>query len=69
MGPRTRKAIGSLAILVFLLFYVGVASKLGSLLPNAWWVRLLYYVVVGTAWGLPLIPLISWMNRGRQGPL
>jgi hypothetical protein len=69
MGPRTRKAIGSLGILLFLLFYVGLAAKLGAMLPNQWLVRLIYYVVAGTAWGAALIPLLTWMNRGRQGPL
>ncbi|MBV9511832.1 MAG: DUF2842 domain-containing protein [Caulobacteraceae bacterium] len=63
MGVRTRKAIGGLAILAFLLLYVGAAAKLGSMLPDQWAVRLLYYVVAGTAWGVPLIPLLGWMNR------
>jgi hypothetical protein len=65
MGPRTRKAIGSAAILLFLLFYVGLAGWIGDKLPNQWLVKLLYYAVVGTAWGAPLIPLLTWMNRGR----
>ncbi len=65
MGPRTRKAIGCIAILAFLLVYIGAAAKLGSILPNQWLVRLAYYLVAGTAWGAPLIPLLAWMNRGR----
>jgi hypothetical protein len=69
MGPRTRKAIGSLGILLFLLFYVGLAAKLGTLLPNNGLIRLLYYVLAGTLWGAPLIPLMIWMNRGRQDPM
>jgi hypothetical protein len=64
MGPRTRKAIGSAAILLFLLFYVGLAGRIGALLPDQWLVRLLFYAVAGTAWGAPLIPLLTWMNRG-----
>jgi len=65
MGTRTRKAIGSAAILLFLLFYVGLAGWIGDKLPNQWLVKLLFYAVAGTAWGAPLIPLLSWMNRGR----
>ena len=65
MGPRTRKAIGSAAILLFLLFYVGLAGWIGDKLPKQWLGKLLYYAVVGTAWGAPLIPLLTWMNRGR----
>jgi hypothetical protein len=64
MGPRTRKAIGSVGMLTFLLFYVGVAAKVGAALPDLWFVKLLYYLVVGTVWGAPLIPLMTWMNRG-----
>jgi hypothetical protein len=64
MNARTRKAIGGVGLLLFLLFYIGVAGKLGSMLPNQALVRLAYYVVVGVAWGLPVIPLITWMNRG-----
>ena len=64
MKARVRKAIGGVGILVFLGVYVWVAATLGSRLPNQWAVRLIYYAVVGTSWGLPLIPLISWMNRG-----
>ena len=51
MGRRTRKAIGSVAILLFLLFYVGLAGWVGDKLPNQWLVKLLYYAVAGTAWG------------------
>ena len=65
MGTRTRKAIGSAAILLFLLFYVGLAGWIGDKLPNQWLVKLVFYAVAGTAWGAPLIPLLSWMNRGR----
>ncbi|HEX4095332.1 MAG TPA: DUF2842 domain-containing protein [Caulobacteraceae bacterium] len=65
MGARTRKAIGGVAMLAFLAAYVVVAVSIGSRLPDQWAVRLAYYAVVGTVWGLPLIPLISWMNRGR----
>jgi hypothetical protein len=64
MGPSTRKAIGSVIILAFLLVYIGVASKVGTLLPNQGAIRLAYYLVAGIGWGVPLIPLLSWMNRG-----
>ena len=65
MNERVRKAIGGVGLLVFLGAYVWAASSIGVMLPNQWAVRLVYYAVVGTAWGLPLIPLISWMNRGQ----
>ncbi len=65
MTARARKAIGSLAILLFVGFYAWLVATVGDHLPRAWWVQLAYYLVAGTAWGLPVIPLIAWMNRGR----
>jgi hypothetical protein len=64
MTPRLRKAIGGVLMLVFLLAYVIVAVNIGDHLPSNKAVKLAYYLVVGTAWGAPLIPLITWMNRG-----
>ena len=64
MRARTRKAIGSAAMLVFVLAYVIAAVTLADRLPPAHWVKLAYFLIVGTAWGAPLIPLIAWMNRG-----
>ena len=62
-NARVRKAIGGVGILVFLGAYIWAAASIGSALPNQWAVRLVYYAVVGMAWGLPMIPLITWMNR------
>ena len=63
MSPRLRKFIGLIAILAFLLAYVGVAVAIGERLPQHWAVLLAYYGLVGTLWGVPLFPLIRWMNR------
>ena len=65
MTARARKAIGSVAILLFLGFYAWLVTTVGDHVPKAWWAQLIYYVVAGTAWGAPIIPLITWMNRGR----
>lgn len=63
MNPRIRKLVGMLAMLVFLLVYVVLAVRIAGHLPNHPAVSLLYFAIVGTAWGLPLFPLLSWMNR------
>jgi hypothetical protein len=63
MSPRAKKFVGLIGILAFLAAYVLLASKLGDLVPDLWWARLIYYAVVGTLWGVPLFPLIRWMNR------
>jgi len=65
MSARIRKAIGGLAMLVFLAGYIWAMSTLGQKVPPMWAAKLAFYLVAGTAWGLPLIPLIAWMNRGR----
>jgi hypothetical protein len=28
-------------------------------------IKLVFFAVAGLAWGLPLLPLMTWMNRGR----
>lgn len=65
MSASIRKAIGSVAIVVFLIAYVWAAVAIGVRLPDQWAIRLAYYAVVGLVWGVPLIPLIMWMNRER----
>ena len=65
MSPRLKKLVGSVVVLAFLAAYIGVAVTLADRLPDNRLVQLAYFVVVGTAWGLPLFPLIAWMQRGR----
>jgi hypothetical protein len=42
---------------------VAAALAVADHLPAHWAAQLLFYAIVGTAWGLPLIPLMKWMNR------
>jgi hypothetical protein len=65
MGPRLRKLIGGLAMLVFLGLYVAAAVTLVDRLPNWGWLKGLYFIVVGIGWGIPLIPLLTWMDKGK----
>ena len=65
MPARWRKLIGGVGMLVFLAVYARTAVVLFGYLPNQPWLQLVYMAVVGIAWGLPLIPFIAWMNRGR----
>jgi hypothetical protein len=65
MTAHQRKAVGSVLTLLFLAAYVWAATVIGAVIPKAWWVQLAYYVVVGVSWGLPIIPLMYWMNRGE----
>jgi hypothetical protein len=63
MGPRTRRAIAALGVCAFLIFYVWAVISIGAHLPDNQIVRLLYYGIAGIAWGLPLLPLLSWAEK------
>jgi hypothetical protein len=64
MSARVRKLIGMIGILAFLTVYVVGVATIGDHLPKLWWVEVAYYGVAGVLWGLPLFPLIRWMNAG-----
>jgi uncharacterized membrane protein len=65
MSPRLRKFIGLIAILTWLAAYITVVASLGDEIPQGWGWQLAYYGFFGTFWGVPLFPLIRWMNRER----
>ena len=65
MPVRLRKFIGLIAILAFLALYVVAISTIGDYVPNHWAAKLLFYAIAGTFWGVPLFPVIKWMNRER----
>jgi hypothetical protein len=65
MPRRTRKLIGTVAILLFVLVYGPVAMALAEsrILETPKLVQTVAYVVLGLAWILPILPLIRWMER------
>ena len=65
MPARIRKLVGGAAIVMFVVAYAALAVTVSGRLPQVWFIELPFYLVVGVAWGLPVIPLITWMNRGR----
>ena len=65
MRRRTRKLIGTVAILIFVSLYALIAMSIaqGRLQDaNKFW-QGLYYLVAGMGWILPIMPLIRWMER------
>lgn len=64
MPVRLRKLVGSLGVLAFLVFYVGAVGLLYRFVPNNQALRLLYFAAAGLLWGVPILPLIRWMNGG-----
>lgn len=58
-----RKAVASLALLVFLAVYIILVGSLsGHLAGLPALVQLLVYVLAGFLWVLPIRPLFRWMN-------
>lgn len=67
MNMRARKALGCIALLVYLAIYALCAAGIGAaLLPvMPTWAAPIFYAAAGLAWALPLRPMISWMNSER----
>jgi len=65
MSARARKFIGLFGLLAFLAAYVVAITLISDHVPKQWGVQAIFYLVAGVAWGVPILPLISWMNRGR----
>jgi hypothetical protein len=65
MTVRTRKLIGTIALLVFLLFYVWLAAAIGAgrVAEAPHWAQLVYFLGAGLLWVLPAGLLIRWMQR------
>ena len=68
MTRRTRKFIGTLAMIVFVIAYALVVMALAQpILKDAGpWTQLAFYATAGLAWVLPIMPLIAWMERGER---
>lgn len=66
MPRRMRKFLGTILTILFVVIYALVAMALAQsrLIQGAPGVlQALYYIVLGLAWILPLMPLIKWMER------
>ncbi len=65
MTQRARKAIGSFALIAYMITAIVLILILAErLLAGApWWGQLAFYVVAGVIWIAPLKPLFAWMNR------
>ncbi len=69
MSPRTRKLVGGVVMIVFVLVYALIAMALADSRPvheSPIFIQTVLYIVLGLAWVLPLMPLISWMERSRR---
>lgn len=65
MNPRTRKLIGTIALLIFLAVYA-LAAMMAAIVLQVGASKaeeLAYYVIAGLLWVIPAGILIKWMQR------
>ena len=65
MNIRTRKLLGTIALLVLVVVWSLLAMALAQLpvLADSQLLQGVYYVFAGLGWVLPAMPIISWMLR------
>ena len=66
MRSRQRKLFGAVFMVVFVIVYALAAMMLAQITAlkvasNP--LRLLIFALLGLGWAIPMIPLISWMER------
>jgi Protein of unknown function (DUF2842) len=68
MSRRTRKFIGMITMISFVIFYALVVMGLAPriLIGANKLVEMSFYFIAGLAWILPLLPLIRWMEKREQ---
>jgi hypothetical protein len=67
MRRRTRKLVGTVAMVTFVVIYALIVMALAQtpLLQNApSYAQGLFYVIGGLGWIVPIMPLIRWMEGG-----
>ncbi|MBV9348501.1 MAG: DUF2842 domain-containing protein [Pseudolabrys sp.] len=66
MNPRTRKLLGTVALLLLAMIWSLLAMALAQsvLTSISGWTALMYYVIAGLGWVLPAMPIVSWMSKG-----
>ena len=65
MPARARRFVATIGVVAFMAFWVWALIALRSLLPPSGWIDFAFFAIGGTAWGLPLFPLLKWAERGR----
>jgi len=64
VNPNWRAPVGILLILLLIAAWSVAAVTLAGLIEGAPWpVLLLFYIVAGIGWVLPLKPLLRWMIK------
>ena len=66
--PQTqRRIVASIVLLVFLGVWVWGAATIGTMLITApKWLSLIFFIVAGIGWAVPLKPVFKWMNSAPE---
>ena len=68
LEPSWRQPAGIALILLIITGWAVIVASAAPLIDGApRWVHVIYYLVAGIAWILPLKPLLRWMETGRFG--
>lgn len=63
MPQSQRRIVASIVLLIFLGTWIWGAATIGSMLVTApKWLSLIFFVVAGIGWAVPLKPVFNWMN-------
>jgi len=62
---RTRKLLGTIALLVLVVFWslLGMTVAQTPWLASSGLLQAIFYVVAGLGWVLPAMPIVAWMSR------
>ena len=68
LKQKNKKLISTIIIPVWLIFFMALVSILGEiLLPNFnKFETFLFYFFGGLSWIIPMLPLISWMQKEKN---
>jgi uncharacterized membrane protein len=69
MRNRSRKLIGAIFMVLFVVVYALVAMVLAqktALSVESGVLRLIIFALLGLGWAVPLVPLILWMEKRDQ---
>jgi len=66
MNPSWRKPAGVALILLLVAVWCVIVASASTVVGGWHWTfQAVFYLVAGTAWILPLKPLLMWMELGR----
>lgn len=66
MSPSGRRLGGIVLILLLIAIWCALVVTIAEWMGDMPWpLAILFYLVAGTAWILPLKPLIRWMQTGK----